>query len=62
MAHNTKIDETWVLAAAQAAGLVIAPAHVAGVTANLARIAQVAQPLAGVELDAADEIAPVWTP
>jgi len=62
MAVETPIDEAWVLAAARVAGLAIAPAHVAGVTANLVRIEQIARPLNAIELDASDEIAPVWTP
>jgi hypothetical protein len=62
MAGETPIDEAWVLAAARVAGLAIAPAHVPGVTVNLARIEQIARPLNAIELDASDEIAPVWTP
>lgn len=62
MTVGTPIDDAYVLAAACAAGLDIAPAQVAGVTANLARIAAIARPLNALALAASDEIAPVWTP
>jgi hypothetical protein len=62
MNPGTPIDDAYVLAAARAAGLDIAPAQVAGVTANLARIEAIARPLNAFALEAGDEIAPVWTP
>ena len=62
MSADTPIDEAWVLAAARGVGLTIPPEHLAGVTANLARIEAVARPLEALALEASDEIAPVWTP
>ena len=62
MNPGTPIDDAYVLAAARAVGLDIAPAQVAGVSANLARIEVIARPLNTLALEASDEIAPVWTP
>ena len=56
------IDETYVLAAAKAVDLSVAPEHLPGVVANLQRIEAIAAPLAAVDLDPRDEAAPVWMP
>ena len=56
------IDETYVVAAAKALALPIAPEHLPGVVANLQLIAAIAEPLNAALLDPGDEAAPVWTP
>jgi hypothetical protein len=56
------IDETYVLAAARALDLVIAPEHLPGVVANLQRIEAIAEALNGTALGPEDEAAPVWMP
>ena len=56
------IDETYVIAAAKALDLAIAPEHLAGVVANLQRIEAIAEPLEAATLGPDDEAAPVWMP
>jgi hypothetical protein len=56
------IDEDFVRRAAQLQGLGLSEAHVPGVLANLQLIARLSQPVLAVELEPADEPAPVWTP
>jgi hypothetical protein len=56
------IDEAYVLAAAKALELPIAPEHLPGVVANLQRIAAIAEPLGATALTPEDELAPVWMP
>ena len=56
------IDEAYVIAAAKALELPIAPEHLPGVVANLQRIAEIAGPLNATPLAAEDEAAPVWMP
>lgn len=55
-------DEDYVKRTAQALGLEIAPEHLAGVVANLRRIAEIATPVLGVETAIEDEPAPIWRP
>jgi Asp-tRNA(Asn)/Glu-tRNA(Gln) amidotransferase C subunit len=57
-----KIDEAWVTHTAALMGLSIAPERVAGVTATMQRIGQLAEAVNQVELGADDELAPVWKP
>jgi|SoiMethySBSTD1v2_1073268.scaffolds.fasta_scaffold1591672_2 hypothetical protein len=56
------IDEAYVLAAARALALPIAPEHLPGVLANLQRIEAIAEPLNATPLAPAEEAAPVWMP
>ena len=56
------IDETYVIAAAQAIELPIAPEHLPGVVANLQRIEAIAAALDAAALGPEDEAAPVWMP
>jgi hypothetical protein len=56
------IDEDFVRQAARLQGLGLAAAHVPGVVANLQLIARLSQPVLAVELDPAEEPAPVWVP
>ena len=56
------IDEPYVLAAAKALDLPVAPEHLPGVVANLQRIEAIFEPLDAVALGPADEAAPVWMP
>jgi hypothetical protein len=56
------IDEAYVIAAAKANGLAIAPEHLPGVAANLQRIEAIAEPLMAIALGPSDEAAPVWMP
>ena len=56
------IDEAYVIAAAKALELPIAPEHLPGVVANLQRIAAIAEPLNMTPLAPEDEAAPVWMP
>ena len=56
------MDEAYVVAAARALELPIAPEHLPGVVANLQRIAEIAGPLNATPLAAEDEAAPVWMP
>ena len=56
------IDEAYVIAAANALDLPIAPEHLPGVVANLQRIAAIHKPLDAIALGPEDEAAPVWMP
>ena len=56
------IDEAYVVAAAKALELPIAPEHLPGVVANLQRIAAIAESLDAIALAPEDEAAPVWMP
>ena len=56
------IDEAYVIAAAKALDLALAPEHLPGVVANLQRIAAIAEPLNATALAPDDEAAPVWMP
>ena len=56
------IDETYVIAAAKALDLPIAPEHLPGVVANLQRIEAIVSPLNAIALAPEDEAAPVWMP
>ena len=56
------IDETYVLAAAKALDLAIAPEHLPGVVANLQRIEAIYELLDAIALGTGDEAAPVWMP
>jgi hypothetical protein len=56
------IDEAYVIAAAKALDLPIAPEHLPGVVANLQRIAAIYEPLDALALGPEDEAAPVWIP
>lgn len=56
------IDEGYVIAAARAMGLAIAPEQLPGVVANLQRIEAIAEPLNAMPLAPEDESAPVWMP
>ena len=56
------IDEAYVIAAAKAVDLPIAPEHLPGVVANLQRIAAIYEPLDALALGPEDEAAPVWMP
>jgi len=56
------IDEAYVLAAAQAAGLEIPAGHAGAVAEALGRIAEVAAPVLVVPLAPEDELAPIWRP
>ncbi|MGH8616718.1 MAG: DUF4089 domain-containing protein [Burkholderiales bacterium] len=62
MSDDDILDEDFVRQAAQLQGLGLAAAHVPGVLANLRLIARLSQPVLVVDLDPADEPAPVWTP
>ncbi len=56
------VDEDFVAAAAAAVDLPISAQHLAGVTGNLQRIAELAAPVLAVPLSPEDEAAPVWRP
>ena len=56
------IDEAYVIAAAKALELPIAPEHLPGVVANLQRIEAIAESLDTIALAPEDEAAPVWMP
>jgi hypothetical protein len=57
------MDEAYVLSASRVLNLNIKKEELAGVTAQLQRIAAIAQSLEDVELDPfTDEMAPVWRP
>ena len=56
------IDEVWVRAAARLVALELSPAQIPGVIANFKRTAQLAEAVMRIELDAAEELAPVWRP
>ena len=54
--------EAYIVAAAAALELPIAPEHMPGVLLNFARLAGVAAAVNGFELAPADEPGPVWRP
>jgi hypothetical protein len=55
-------DEQYLKSAAQALELEIAPQYLEGVLGNLQRMAEIAAPALRIELDADEELAPVWRP
>ena len=61
-AADAPIDEAMVSRLAAFVGLSITPEQMSGVTANLRRTYELAQPLMALPLAPTEELAPVWRP